>query len=442
MISVLIPVYNVERYLEECLQSVLNQSFRDIEVICLDDGSKDMSGMILDQYAQQDNRIKVIHKANTGYGNNMNVGLDAAAGEYIAIIESDDFADENMLKTLHQAMLQSNADIVKSEYFRFSKNQNKISDRLTEYPKNETFNHETHPEILNMADTIWSCLYRREFLEKNHIRFHETPGASFQDISFALQCWLLAERVYFIDGAFLHYRQDNPDSSMHNPDKIFCVMDEYGWLEDKFRDFWKEHRVLEKYFVSSKYRDYLNHYSRVAGQYQYALLLRIAQELAADRSMDRLDDTCMPPELAQKLQRIHTDANAYYKQTAKTVTDLRIELCSFGNVGAYRRGFLEELAGYPCVMIYGAGIIGKRLADWLIEQEITIDSMVVTELYGEDSYRDIPIRSLEESASECDTGVIIIGVAEKNQYELYQNLRKYQFQHIYRYDDIVRKFMM
>jgi hypothetical protein len=139
---------------------------------------------------------------------------------------------------------------------------------------------------------------------------------------------------------------------------------------------------------------------------------------------------------------IHTDVNAYYKQTAKTVTDMRIEMCSFGNMEAYRRGFLEELAGYPCVMIYGAGIIGKRLADWLIGCGIKIDSMVVTELYGEDSYRDIPIRSLEEASSKFDTSVIIIGIAEKNQYELYQNLSKYQFKHIYRYDDTVRKFVM
>ena len=92
-ISVIMPVYNVASYLPQCMESVINQTWKDFELICIDDGSTDSSSRILDDYAKKDSRIKVIHKENTGYGSTMNTGLKYAVGEYIAIIESDDFAD-------------------------------------------------------------------------------------------------------------------------------------------------------------------------------------------------------------------------------------------------------------------------------------------------------------------------------------------------------------
>ena len=92
-VSIIMPACNVQSFLKECMDSVVSQTLEDIEIICVDDGSTDSTGEILDQYAQADSRVKVIHKVNTGYGNSMNVGLDAASGEYIGIIETDDFAE-------------------------------------------------------------------------------------------------------------------------------------------------------------------------------------------------------------------------------------------------------------------------------------------------------------------------------------------------------------
>ena len=89
-VSVIVPVYNVQEYLAECMESILTQTLQDIEIICVDDGSTDRCVEMLDDYARQDQRVKVIHKSNTGYGNTMNVGMRAAEGEYIGIVESDD----------------------------------------------------------------------------------------------------------------------------------------------------------------------------------------------------------------------------------------------------------------------------------------------------------------------------------------------------------------
>ena len=96
-VSVLVPIYNVEKYLDKCLQSLCNQTLQEMEIICINDGSTDSSRQIIERYAKIDKRIVVIDKKNTGYGNSMNVGLDRASGEYIGIVESDDFIEPDMM---------------------------------------------------------------------------------------------------------------------------------------------------------------------------------------------------------------------------------------------------------------------------------------------------------------------------------------------------------
>ena len=121
IISVIVPVYNVEKYLRECLESLICQTLEDIEIICINDGSTDSSLAILEEFAAKDARIKIINKENSGYGASMNAGLNAAAGEYIGIIESDDFADKKMFEDLYNLALKNDADIVKSDfYYHFS----------------------------------------------------------------------------------------------------------------------------------------------------------------------------------------------------------------------------------------------------------------------------------------------------------------------------------
>ena len=121
-VSIIVPVYNVEKYLKQCLDSILAQTLKEIEVICVDDGSADSSGEILDQYALQDGRVKVLHRENRGYGSAMNAGLDAAMGEYVGIVESDDCILPEMYQTLYEATDSEKLDIVKSDAFFWYEN--------------------------------------------------------------------------------------------------------------------------------------------------------------------------------------------------------------------------------------------------------------------------------------------------------------------------------
>lgn len=189
-ISVIVPVYNAEKYLVQCLDSILAQTLEEIEVICVDDGSADDSGTILDQYALKDERVKVLHRENQGYGSAMNVGLDAATGEYIGIVESDDCILPEMYGTLYKEADAENLDLIKSDAFFWYETigykKSTHSACLDRY----------YDRILGDLDrniffdffmNIWTGIYKREFLISENIRFHESPGASYQDNGFWIQ---------------------------------------------------------------------------------------------------------------------------------------------------------------------------------------------------------------------------------------------------------------
>ena len=133
-VSVVTPVYNVKRYLRQCLDSLMAQTLDDIEFICIDDGSTDGSEKILDEYAAMDSRFRMIHKLNEGYGKTMNRGIRAAQGEYIGILESDDFADADMFEKLYAAAKENEAEVVRSNYWMVSKSGNTFWEELKGYP--------------------------------------------------------------------------------------------------------------------------------------------------------------------------------------------------------------------------------------------------------------------------------------------------------------------
>lgn len=212
-ISVIIPIYGVEKYLKEAVDSLLNQSLTDLEIILIDDGGKDNCPLIIDEYAKKDNRIIAIHKQNGGYGHTMNVGLKKATGEYIAILEPDDYIDSKMYEDLYNIAKQYNSDIVKSCFYDNlqSKEKQKISKTSwTDYiPEDKSFTIKEYPYFLFYHPSIWSCIYKKEFLEKHNIKFVEAPGAGWTDNPFQVQTMCLAERINYTSKAYYYWRRTN-----------------------------------------------------------------------------------------------------------------------------------------------------------------------------------------------------------------------------------------
>lgn len=255
-ISVIVPVYNVEKYLTECIESICSQSLEDLEIICVNDGSTDNSLDILNDFAKQDKRIIVINKANSGYGHTMNMGLNAATGEYIGIIESDDFADKNMFEDLYKLAKDNDADIAKGDWFNYwSKNKfARKNNRISSAKAFQLTNSKKDKSLLRINPSVWSAVYKREFLNKYNIRFLETPGASYQDLAFSFKVFALAERVILTDKAYLYYRQDNINSSVKSKTKVYCVCDEY----DEIDRFLEEYPQLKFEF---KVQEEINRYN-------------------------------------------------------------------------------------------------------------------------------------------------------------------------------------
>lgn len=294
-VSVVIPVCNVENYLRECLDSAIAQTLTDIEIICVDDGSTDSSGAILDEYAQKDSRIKVIHKANGGYGHTMNVGLDAASGEYFAILESDDLIKPNMYEVLYGEAKKHNLDVIKADHEIFvgepdarQYTYRAITDKKHLYYT--VIDPAKNLDVFNAAMMTWSGLYRIDFLRENHIRHNETPGASYQDNGFWFQTIAWAKRVYFVDRAFYLLRRDNPNSSVHNRAKVFCIFDEYRFIENRLRADPEKEALFIGIFQKRKYDNCRFHFDRVGEEYKLDFLRRMADEFKAARARGELDE--------------------------------------------------------------------------------------------------------------------------------------------------------
>ena len=220
-VSVLVPIYNVEKYLLQCLQSLSNQILDDMEIICLNDGSTDGSADILENFAKKEPRIRIVNKENTGYGNTMNQGIKLARGEYIGIVESDDFVDPDMFIELFALAKKYDADVVRSNYFEYRDGNDTVHEAVLPDETGFIIDPTEDTRIFYQAPAIWSGIYRREFLLKEKIFFLETPGAAYQDASFNFKTLAAGGKIVLTDKPYLHYRRDNENSSVKSDKKMF-----------------------------------------------------------------------------------------------------------------------------------------------------------------------------------------------------------------------------
>ncbi|MGH2448537.1 MAG: glycosyltransferase family 2 protein [Chloroflexota bacterium] len=264
-VSVLIPVYNAERYLSECLGSVTGQTLRDLEIICINDGSTDNSMDIIESAAVKDPRIVVIDKENSGYGDSLNQGLERATGSYMGIIEADDFADAPMYKKLFRVAANSGADIVKSDFFEYSNGLSRKAGIIPMADANKLMSPCEDTAIFRAQPSIWSALYSRNFIESNRVAFTTSPGASFQDTAFNLKTLAVSDKVWLIDDAYVHYRRDNDGSSIHSNDKVFAVCDEYDEFERYIDGYPDRFAKISDVLQAVRFETYSWNLSRLSG---------------------------------------------------------------------------------------------------------------------------------------------------------------------------------
>lgn len=309
-VSVLVPICNVERYLEECLDSLAAQSFTDFEVLCINDGSTDGSLAIIHRYMEADARFRVIDKPNSGYGASMNMGLANAIGEYIAILESDDFFEPNALELLVDAAEQNQSDVVKADFYLYWSTPQKHGELfhiVDDLEIGRTMRPIDDLAIFFRKPSIWSALYRANFLKENAIEFLETPGASYQDAGFNFKVWASAERATFIADPVLHYRQDNEKSSVNSAAKVYCVCDEYASMARFVHERLSGDDRLMGILECMKFDSYMWNYDRLSDGLREEFVLRASEEFADDLDKGLVDFDLFDPWTAADLRLLAND---------------------------------------------------------------------------------------------------------------------------------------
>ena len=218
-VSVIIPVYNTEKYLRKCLDSVVNQTLKDLEIICIDDGSTDSSLQILKEYARKDSRIVIIKQRNKHAGVARNNGLKIAKGEFIHFLDSDDWLELNAYEKLYDIIKNTGADLVKFKAYSYNNKTGEITSRPyldIEWVNKKYFDNylsidEAPQDTLRLPDSPWSGIYKREFLQNNKIYFDNLICAN--DGGFFYRCIINAKKVY-LSSEKLYYYRENMETSL------------------------------------------------------------------------------------------------------------------------------------------------------------------------------------------------------------------------------------
>jgi len=233
-LSIIVPVYNVEEYLCECIDSIINQTFRDFELILVNDGSTDNCGMICDSYAQIDSRVRIIHQENKGLSNARNTGIDIAKGQYIAFVDSDDFVDSNMYEIMVRELSERNIDMVVCGVNPFRDNQYKKSN----YTVNKEIvlsKDQCFEMILSAGDIIttyaWNKVYKKEIFL--NIRYPE--GKHYEDIFVITDILSECDSVFVTSLKLYNYRkrEGSITSSVYNKrdnDRIISSIKNYNFF--------------------------------------------------------------------------------------------------------------------------------------------------------------------------------------------------------------------
>lgn len=314
-VSIVIPSLNSAEYYKECIDSAIKQDMDAIEIICVDAGSDDGTIEIIQKYMKSDPRIRFIHSEVRSYGYQMNLGIQASRGEYLLILESDDYILPHACSYYYEIASNNDLDFVKSDHCMFYGSGESRTFTLRELSilpayYDKLWNPSESEVLFYLTILTQPGLYRLSFIRENGIRYHESPGASYQDNGFWAQVNALATRAMFTHEAVYMLRRDNPNSSVMSKGKVFAMCDEYDYIHD-----WLIEHDCQRFLPIVALRRFGNYKftaERIGDWHRTAFFERWAQDFNRLSEAGELDSSYFAPRTWSTLQCIMREGSDYY----------------------------------------------------------------------------------------------------------------------------------
>lgn len=293
LISVIVPIYNVEKYLEKCLKSIINQTYKKLEIILIDDGSTDNSGKICDNYISLDKRIVVVHKKNGGLSDARNVGINMSSGKYITFVDSDDFIDQRMYEILYKNIKNTNSDISICKYYKFEQEEEIVEytmkEKLTIYEKDDILNH-MYDDYLNTI-VAWNKLYKKTIFK--NIQYPK--GEILEDAAIIHYILNIADKVVYSNLELYFYRQrENSIMATLNINEIVeldYIYNRIQFLKDENKTQMLVYKLtLKKYLLRFRDLYFKLHKSRYFNPKIYRKYISYANEILKEFKIENKDD--------------------------------------------------------------------------------------------------------------------------------------------------------
>lgn len=367
-VSIIMPSLNVADYIEEAVQSVLNQTLQDIEIICIDAGSTDGTWEILTELAKRDGRIILRHSNRKSYGYQVNLGIAMASGTYVAVVETDDYVDSKMYETLYEKAILYDCDYVKSDYFAYwtQEDGKRFFVKKNTFFNNELYGTVMEPKLYWETATgdwyLWSGIYKKEFLINNDIRLLETPGAAFQDIGFLCQTNIKAKRAFYLKEHYYRYCMDRDGASSNSGKGLQYSYQEFSHLCNSVKYDMDKESLQSLYCRMAKsfmccYGEIENRGLHIEDNEKVNYYQWFQAQLKMAKKQGIINCQVIRPEIWDKVEKLLVSEEYYMKKLQEREQRMKKII---GEAGEY------------AVIIFGCGYYGYNSYQWLKRHGYTI----------------------------------------------------------------------
>lgn len=380
-VSVILPSLNVGNYIEEAVRSAMEQTLTEIEIICIDAGSDDGTWEILSELAEIDERIILCHSDVKSYGYQVNMGIDMAKGEYIAILETDDYVDAQMYERLYQEAVLHDYDYVKSDYFlyRTQEDGKRIFLRRYFFQNDELYGKPIEPvkySAVAVGDWyLWTGIYKKEFLTGHGIRCAETPGAAYQDIGFIFQTNIHAKKALYVKDAYYRYCVDREGASANSGKGLQYAYQEFYRLYEMLLARQTEKEVWQAF------------YCRMAKSFVYCCEGMEDGCIKIDSAQQSIYYAWFRQQLSEAIEKGMADRAVFQPKVWQKLEDLLVsETYYIEKCKAHKKKIWDTLGepGEYLIVIFGGGHYGYEACKWLESCAYTVGAYIDNnrELWG------------------------------------------------------------